>query len=292
MKAALALLLNLLAFSVFAQWTPSGSNIQNTNTGDVLVGSSTSFSSLRVYGRFFSYKSKSNDALDGEFFGTSAWWGLRTDTNNSFHLDVYNNNSPKSALSVNQEGNVGIGTTTPGSRLEIKNTAGSQLKLSGGAVAGGVWTNTGDILYLADWNTGEKGLAVNMTSGNVGIGTWNPGSFKLAVDGKIGGREIHCKVGSWADYVFEKDYKLPSLAELQQYIEQNKHLPEIPTEAEVAENGVNLGEMNRLLLKKVEELTLYMIEQNKEMNAYQEKMLQLEQRSMIQQKEIEKLKKK
>jgi hypothetical protein len=199
---------------------------------------------------------------------------------NNLYLDA----SAGLFLNAQNSGYVGIGTTTPGARLEVKNTGGSQLKLSGGTVAGGIWTNAADILYMADWNTGNKGIAINMTSGNVGIGTTAPGSFKLAVEGKIGAREINCTMASpWPDYVFEKDYKLPALSELQQYIGQNKHLPEIPTAAEVAENGVNLGEMHRLLLKKVEELTLYVIEQNNKIEA-------LTKASEDQQKEIQKFK--
>jgi hypothetical protein len=68
----------------------------------------------------------------------------------------------------------------------------------------------------------------------------------------------------WPDYVFEADHKLPSLETIERYIQQHKHLPEIPTAAEVKEKGVDLGEMNALLLKKVEELTLYVIGQQRE----------------------------
>jgi general stress protein 26 len=106
-------------------------------------------------------------------------------------------------------------------------------------------------------------------NGNVGIGTTNPGSFKLAVEGKIGAREVNVTTTTpWPDFVFETDYALPSLESLKVFINKNKHLPEIPTAQEVETNGINLGEMNTLLLKKVEELTLYMItlkEENQEL---------------------------
>jgi hypothetical protein len=102
-----------------------------------------------------------------------------------------------------------------------------------------------------------------LNGGKVGIGTTNPGSFKIAVEGKIGAREVVVMTGTWPDYVFEPTYDLPSLSELEQYIKANKHLPEVPSATEVKENGLSLGEMNAILLKKVEELTLHLIEANK-----------------------------
>jgi hypothetical protein len=104
-------------------------------------------------------------------------------------------------------------------------------------------------------------------TGNVGIGTTTPGSYRLAVEGKIGAREVNVTTANWADYVFDDGYKLLSLSELETYIKINKHLPEVPSDAEVKEKGVDLGAMNALLLKKVEELTLYVIELKKEINA-------------------------
>jgi len=98
-------------------------------------------------------------------------------------------------------------------------------------------------------------------NGNVGIGTTNPGSFKLAVEGKIGAREVVVTNVAWYDFVFEPEYKLMSLKDLETYIKDNKHLPEIPTTAQVEENGIAVGEMNAKLLQKIEELTLYTIQQ-------------------------------
>ena len=80
----------------------------------------------------------------------------------------------------------------------------------------------------------------------------------------------------WYDYVFNKDYKLMSLYELEQFIQTNKHLPEIPSETEVKENGINLGDMQGKLLLKIEELTLYIIEQEKQMKDLQKRLSELE----------------
>jgi hypothetical protein len=99
-------------------------------------------------------------------------------------------------------------------------------------------------------------------NGNVGIGTSSPNQ-KLTVNGTIYGKEVKVDLNvPGPDYVFEKDYPLMSLEETKAYIDANKHLPEVPSAKEMEKNGVQLGEMNMLLLKKVEELTLNLIHLN------------------------------
>jgi|GEM_PF-5878146 len=85
----------------------------------------------------------------------------------------------------------------------------------------------------------------------------------LFVDGKITATELEVKLDVWPDFVFADDYELMSLYEVENYIQQNRHLPNVPSEAEVLQNGVNVGEMTSILLQKVEELTLHIIELNK-----------------------------
>jgi hypothetical protein len=134
---------------------------------------------------------------------------------------------------------------------------------------------------ISSWNT-----VTMLNNGNVGIGTTSPGDYKLKVNGKINCTELVVSLGGlisreeggeegeieWPDYVFAEDYNLQSLDEVASYIEQNKRLPEMPSAAEVAENGVNIGEINALLLKKVEELTLYILQQNGDMQALKEEV--------------------
>lgn len=105
-------------------------------------------------------------------------------------------------------------------------------------------------------------------AGNIGFGTLNP-TEKLTVAGKIGAREIKVSTNAGADFVFEPDYKLSDLTELEKFVKTNKHLPEIPTAKEMIENGINLGELNIKLLQKVEELTLHLIEKDKQMSTLQ-----------------------
>ncbi len=101
-------------------------------------------------------------------------------------------------------------------------------------------------------------------NGNVGIGTTNQPE-KLAVKGKIKAQEIKVQPTGWADYVFEEGYQPLSLAEISAFVKQHKHLPEVPSAKEVAQNGLELGEMNKMLLKKIEELTLHLIEKDKQL---------------------------
>ncbi|MBV8252992.1 MAG: hypothetical protein JO154_10335 [Chitinophaga sp.] len=101
-------------------------------------------------------------------------------------------------------------------------------------------------------------------NGSVGIGTGSPGNYKLAVEGVLGARKIKVTQTSWADYVFHPEYKLASLDSVEKFIKVNRHLPDIPAEKEVLTEGIDVGEMNKKLLQKIEELTLYLIESRKE----------------------------
>lgn len=120
-----------------------------------------------------------------------------------------------------------------------------------------------------------------ITDGKVSMGT--PVSFygdgyRLYVKDGIRTEKIKVEIGSnngWADYVFEPDYKLMPLAEVEMFIKKNGHLPEVPTTDEAIANGIELKEMNILLLKKVEELTLYSIQQQKELEELKAQMSNL-----------------
>ena len=184
-------------------------------------------------------------------------------------------------------GNVGIGINAPAAKLHLFNQYDVNQPTALKMFYQGSW---GTPAYASnfrfiDLNSTESGkvLQVNGTgigigydppawssadklyvSGNVGIGTTDPKGYKLAVNGNVIATSMTVKLyANWPDYVFKKDYQLLSLTDVKTYIDQNQHLPDMPSEAEVAKDGLNLGEMNKLLVKKVEELTLYLIEKDK-----------------------------
>ena len=118
----------------------------------------------------------------------------------------------------------------------------------------------------ASYQWQRNSTSLSYIDGNVGIGTATP-SEKLSVNGNIRAKEIKVETANWPDYVFAKDYQLQPLTEVEAFINKNQHLPGLPNKEAVAAEGVNLGEMNRKLLEKVEELTLHIIRLEKELHA-------------------------
>jgi hypothetical protein len=192
-------------------------------------------------------------------------------------------------------GNLGVGTASPSQKLHLDGgdflfndatpvlytgTGASELNRylvlmnssgttsTSGLKAGGV-VIADDAAYA---NPGKNDLIVK---GKVFIGqatTTNANSYDLGVKGKIGAKDLQLETSSWSDYVFAEDYKLPSLAEVERYINENKHLEGVPSEAEVKANGYSVNEMDVVLLKKVEELTLYVIEQQKQIEELKQQL--------------------
>jgi hypothetical protein len=195
-------------------------------------------------------------------------------------------------LSIDNLGNVGIGTTTPNSTLQIgvSSNSGSpsteietkRLSLAPVTHSGSLWFfTTRDNNPYANLDIGysnNKALTIRH-DGNVGVGSANPDS-KLTVNGTVHATEIKVTQTVPADYVFEKyylgksslkpDYTLLTLSEVEKFTETNHHLPNVPSAKEIKENGLLLGEMSNVLLQKIEELTLYVIEQNKDLKMQNE----------------------
>ncbi|MDD3860067.1 MAG: hypothetical protein PHW83_07705 [Bacteroidales bacterium] len=186
-------------------------------------------------------------------------------------------------------GNVGIGTNNPNYKLDVNGAVRIQegwrgLIIEGSGTnphrydfivgdLGGSASNSGGFSIFD--NTASKYRFAISRDGNVGIGTINP-QYLLDVRGTAHFCEVRVRTENWCDFVFADNYKLPNLVELEEFIETNRHLPGVPSEAEVIENGVDLGEMNKVLLQKVEELTLIIIEQNKVLMEQSERISALE----------------
>ena len=136
-------------------------------------------------------------------------------------------------------------------------------------------------LYLSNKTNVDYGIyvvgnAVNYFAGNVGVGTTTP-DFKLDVKGTIRAEEVKVETG-WSNYVFEKDYNLRSLDEVETHIQQHKHLPDIPSAKEIEKNGLYMAAMMTKQMQKIEELTLYVIEQNKKIDKVIEENKQLKEK--------------
>lgn len=192
-------------------------------------------------------------------------------------------------------GKVGIGKRDPQAKLHIRSnfdedagiilepgqmqTNGAFIQLRDESHRISVGTNGAMSITAGAKPLSLEGSRVTLT-GKVGVNTTNTvNGYALAVDGGIITDEVLIlNVEDWPDYVFGKDHQLMSLNDLKAFIEQNSHLPEIPSAAEVEENGVNVVEMQKMLLKKIEELTLYTVEQQQLIEALQEKIERLENR--------------
>jgi hypothetical protein len=232
---------------------------------------------------------------------TKIWqWSMRpTIQNNSIQLWYYDPAVSSSFqgpfLSVMPSGNVGIGygaTQIPYYKLDIltSNTNdGLKLTTSNGWVllhgnnlgsyayshltqagdGGIIYGNSSNVVnfgfVIAPWNNSSAGFRMDKT-GNVGIGTasTNDATYKLFVETGIRTRKITVDQSTWPDYVFHPSYNLPSLSTIATYIRNNGHLPDVPSADSVSRNGVDLGNNQAVLLKKIEELTLYSIQQQEQ----------------------------
>jgi hypothetical protein len=208
-------------------------------------------------------------------------------------------------MAITSAGNVGIGTTAPQATLHVVGSmqlngggASTSLQLNSaaahrgdlgiaeglgayaaGAAAGDIVLRTvsGKLIFDTSNGTTTPSITILGGNGNVGIGTTNPTS-KLSVNGTIQAKEVVVNTG-WADYVFAPAYRLRPLREVAVYIQQNHHLPDIPSEAEVKEKGVSIGDMQSKLLAKIEELTIHMIREHERNDRLEQKVQKLQEQN-------------
>lgn len=276
-------------FFLFITLLPLTSSIaQETPIGSKIVGNNDP---INYYIGHFAVPGA--DGLDLHWYG-----GIR-----------FGDNTNNSVMQITN-GNIGIGTTTPTTTahiersapgivdiLRIKNNyAGTSASHGTSILLDGYYSQSkitsyenphstlGGNLQLQTYNSNgllNTGILLNRL-GNVGIGTINPDS-KLTVDGTIHSTEVKVTQTVPADFVFQKyytgkselksDYTMPTLAEIKTFTKAHNHLPNVPSAKEMIENGVHLGEMSNVLLQKIEELTLYVIEQNKKIEALEAKLI-------------------
>ena len=220
------------------------------------------------------------------FWSTTGNIATKADSNflgtvDSNRLSFRTNNLER--MSITGQGTVMVGIATPDSgncKLKVNGTTWTAgLILPTSANAGYVLTS--DASGNATWQPGAGGRwlfsngTLYDTTDNIAIGTSNPQGYKLAVNGSgIFTKIVAMPHANWPDYVFDKSYRLPSLADVEQYIQLHHHLPGVTPEAEILRNGIDLGEGQTALLKKVEELTLYLINEDRSLTTENKQLME------------------
>lgn len=220
-------------------------------------------------------------------------------TTSSTNTFILRNSALDTILRVRDDGRMGIGYngSSYGRTLNMGGTGINFYTANEVAFGGAIFPTDTSLVIWSNSNANNY-LVLQPSWGNTGIGTYTPNAkfhlngtqliggnnaipatgYQLSVDGKIIAEEVKVQLStSWPDYVFADDYRLLPIEELEKSIRQNKHLPNIPSAADVtAEKGIELGEMNRKLLEKVEELTLYIIQLKKENNSLEQRLNNIE----------------
>jgi hypothetical protein len=241
----------LVSTSVQAQyWNLNGTHIYNNNSGNVGIGISTPTTTLDVYSASYTtLKIESPYAGTGSPVQNIATMQLvNSATGDLVYMGLRKN--PTGSHDMIQSV---YDASTSTWREFIRFTFATRKYQMSSGVNDAEWNNAGKILFN---NAG--GVGINM--GAVAI----PSGVSLAVNGKVNCKEVEVTLSGWSDHVFKSGYQLKSLGEVENYITTNKHLPDVPSEAEVLHKGTNLGQMDALLLQKIEELTLYVIQLKKE----------------------------
>ncbi|MFC5046255.1 hypothetical protein ACFSTE_04205 [Aquimarina hainanensis] len=291
---------NLSGLALFANETEY---MRIRSNGDIGIGTNTPETKLHLDGlgtaNGIQFENKFKIRTSSNTNNHFVFEHIATD-GNLYIRSVSTNANDTGNLIINDiGGNIGFGTSSPSNGLVhiFKNATIGNISSPNLVNAGLRVQDNGSSLYL-DGNTlytnghmivgtiANKWFSIGTNNverfritetGNVGIGTTNTKGFKLGVKGKIAAEEVKVALyNTWPDFVFEKDYILPSLQEVENYIKEKGHLQDIPSAKEVAKNGFFLGNMDAKLLQKIEELTLYTIAQQNKIKKQQSRIEKLE----------------
>lgn len=250
-------------------WTTNGTHIYNNNTGNIGLGTTSPSAKLTILTPInttgWTHIGGSDSIIVTEGIGgVSASIGTTTD--HAFR--IHTNGSGK--FSVYPAGEVVIGPNATGAfgKLTVQTTnntygishlgeGGNILATRMGGTSAGIGTFSNTNMRL--FSNGVSCMFINSANGNVGIGIDFP-TYKLEVNGNVRTKEVVVESINWPDYVFDEHYKLKSLEEVEEFIHQNKHLPNIPSAQEIEKKGLLLGDTQKRMMEKIEELTLYVIE--------------------------------
>ncbi|MBL7901735.1 MAG: hypothetical protein JNK73_07050 [Bacteroidia bacterium] len=270
-------------------WNTNGQDIYNTNPGGISIGHTQPSYRLDIL------CGQQNDGIiiaqptangnSGIVFSNLttnlgwSWWNLGANHgwggDNFCLFDGNPNMNYPSLFFKRSNSNVGIATANPLARLQVNVNPAVELR---GFVVRNSATNVESFIVHADGTTGIHCAAQPVAGANGHSGhalvivdalgapnTWKK-NFVVYRDGTVRAREIFVQASSitFPDYVFKKEYKLMPLSELESYIEENQHLPNIPSAVEVEKDGIGLGDLTKIQMEKIEELTLYILELNKE----------------------------
>jgi hypothetical protein len=215
-----------------------------------------------------------NHQESGSFTLINNGLGLRLEENGNISVGDNSN----AYFSVNTDGNVGIGTDEPVAKLEVKGILSDFNYLIGLEQGYGIFSdNIGNgiggetRLWFNTPNNGSIVFGPRSSENNLNNIRFRAQKSRFEGNLEVVGSATVCQIVvepiGWCDYVFEDDYELMELSDLELFVKSNKHLPDVPSEAEIFESGIDVAEMNMMLLEKVEELTLYIIQLQKEVEA-------------------------
>lgn len=250
--------------SVFTNWQDRNDKSLVLTAG-ALVGTGPGYINTRVF-QFYDFPKSNIDAKALLYFALA-------DRNDNNRFVFFGETDGKAMLTLNDKAQTEyFAVSEDGTGKVFQQMAKPDSKLS----IGGYSDYVPGLPHKLVVQNGSALIEGNiLTNESIGIGTSNftdgAETYKLSVKGKIRAQEVKV-YNTWADYVFSPDYTLPSLTEVESYIAENGHLKNVPSAKQITDHGLELGEMTKIQQEKIEELTLYLIQQNKEIEELKEQV--------------------